>query len=144
MEGRPPSAGSKTDATEHGPPEEKARLAREKAEAELAELQTRIGPLQKEINQLTRQFWVGKNQVVAQNYGAHIKGHRALRRQQVVFRGDLPCERRAHERGRSAEVVQQQTRGQVCAVGARRAAACGLGLYVGGGALVSRFRGRFL
>jgi len=37
---------------------DKARAAREKAEAELAELQSRMTPLQTEINQLTRQFWV--------------------------------------------------------------------------------------
>src|ERR1019366_7110015 len=42
-----------------------ARAAREKAEAELAELQTRIAPLENEINQLTRQFWVTKDQVQA-------------------------------------------------------------------------------
>src|SRR5713226_9822336 len=35
---------------------EQARLAREKAEAEVAQLQAKIGPLQQEINQLGRQF----------------------------------------------------------------------------------------
>src|ERR1035441_9806669 len=45
-----------------------ARAAREKAEAELAELQSRITPLQTEINQLTRQFWVTKDQVKAHKY----------------------------------------------------------------------------
>ena len=40
--------------------DDEARAAREKAEAELAELQSRIAPLEKEINQLTRQFWVTK------------------------------------------------------------------------------------
>ena len=39
---------------------EKARAVREKAEAELAELQVRIAPLEAEINQLGRQFWVAK------------------------------------------------------------------------------------
>ena len=42
---------------------DKARAAREKAEAELAELQAHITPLQTEIHQLTRQFWVTKDQV---------------------------------------------------------------------------------
>jgi len=46
----------------------KARAARETAEAELAELQSRITPLENEINQLTRQFWVTKKQVAGQNY----------------------------------------------------------------------------
>jgi type I restriction enzyme M protein len=47
---------------------EKARTARETAELELAELQARIAPLQAEINQLGRQFWVEKKQVVANEY----------------------------------------------------------------------------
>jgi len=46
----------------------KARTQREKAESELAELQARIGPLQAELNQLGRQFWVDKKQVVANTY----------------------------------------------------------------------------
>ena len=46
---------------------DKAREAREKAEAELSELQSRIAPLQTEINRLTRQFWVTKEQVKAQS-----------------------------------------------------------------------------
>ena len=45
-----------------------ARTAREAAEAELAELQTRIAPRERQINQLGREFWVPKDQVVAQNY----------------------------------------------------------------------------
>src|SRR5712664_93801 len=40
-----------------------ARAAREKAEAELATLQTQITPLQTEINQLGRQFWATKDHV---------------------------------------------------------------------------------
>jgi hypothetical protein len=47
---------------------EAARTARERAEAELAKLQTRITPRQDEINQLARQFWVTKEQVAAQKY----------------------------------------------------------------------------
>jgi type I restriction enzyme M protein len=47
---------------------DKARSARENAEVELAELQSRITPLQTEINQLTRQFWVTKEQVKANKY----------------------------------------------------------------------------
>jgi type I restriction enzyme M protein len=62
-----------------------ARAAREKAEAELAELQTRIGPLQKEINQLTRQFWVGKDQVVAQNYDLSASRYRQIEQDEVFY-----------------------------------------------------------
>ena len=52
--------------------------AREKAEYKLADLQTRIGPLQKEINQLTRQFWVTKEQVAAQGYDLSASRYRQV------------------------------------------------------------------
>ncbi len=64
---------------------DKARTAREKAESELSELQTRIGPLQKEINQLTRQFWVGKDQVVAQNYDLSASRYRQIEQDEVFY-----------------------------------------------------------
>ncbi len=57
---------------------DKARKAREKAEYKLADLQTRIGPLQKEINQLTRQFWVTKEQVAAQGYDLSASRYRQV------------------------------------------------------------------
>jgi type I restriction enzyme M protein len=44
------------------------RDAREKAEAELADLEAEIRPLQKEADRLTRQFWVTKDQVKANKY----------------------------------------------------------------------------
>jgi type I restriction enzyme M protein len=47
---------------------DKARAAREKAETELAELQSRVTPLQTEI--LTRQFWVTKEQVKSNKYAS--------------------------------------------------------------------------
>jgi len=53
-----------------------ARVAREKAEAELAELQTRIAPLEAEINQLGRQFWVDRKQVVANKYDLSANRYR--------------------------------------------------------------------
>ena len=62
---------------------DKARAAREKAEAELAALQSRIGPLQKEINQLTRQFWVDKKQVVAQGYDLSASRYRQIEQDEV-------------------------------------------------------------
>lgn len=55
---------------------DKARTAREKAETELAELQSRITPQQMEINQLTRQFWVTKDQVKANKYDLSASRYR--------------------------------------------------------------------
>jgi type I restriction enzyme M protein len=57
---------------------DKARAARENAEAELAELQTRMAPLQTEINQLTRQFWVTKDQVKANEYDLSVSQYRQV------------------------------------------------------------------
>jgi type I restriction enzyme M protein len=57
---------------------DKARAAREKAEAELAELQSRMTPLQTEINQLTRQFWVTKDQVKANKYDLSASRYRQV------------------------------------------------------------------
>src|SRR5262249_17351369 len=60
---------------------EKARTAREKAEAELAELQSRIMPLESEINQLGRQFWVEKSHIVANKYDLSSNRYRELERE---------------------------------------------------------------
>jgi type I restriction enzyme M protein len=62
-----------------------ARAAREEAEAELAELQSRIAPLEKEINQLTRQFWVTKEQVVAQKYDLSASRYRQIEQEEVFY-----------------------------------------------------------
>jgi type I restriction enzyme M protein len=67
------------------PNADSARAAREKAEAELAELQSRIAPLEKEINQLTRQFWVPKEQVVAQNYDLSASRYRQVEQEDVFY-----------------------------------------------------------
>jgi type I restriction enzyme M protein len=64
---------------------EKARVSRENAEAELSELQARITPLQAEINQLGRQFWVDKKQVVANKYDLSASRHRDLERDDQFF-----------------------------------------------------------
>jgi type I restriction enzyme M protein len=61
-----------------------ARGAREKAEVELADLQTTMTPLQDEINQLGRQFWVTKDQVVAQKYDLSASRYRTIE-QDVIF-----------------------------------------------------------
>jgi type I restriction enzyme M protein len=55
---------------------DEARAARENAEAELAELQARIGPPQTEINQLTRLFWVTKEQVKTNKYDLSASRYR--------------------------------------------------------------------
>src|SRR5206468_1992317 len=62
-----------------------ARAAREKAEAELAELQSRIVPLEKEINQLTRQFWVTKEKVVTERYELSASRYRQVEQEEVFF-----------------------------------------------------------
>jgi type I restriction enzyme M protein len=57
---------------------DKALAAREKAETELTQLQSRITPLQTEINQLTRQFWVIKDQVRARKYDLSAGRYREI------------------------------------------------------------------
>jgi type I restriction enzyme M protein len=57
---------------------EAARSAREKAEAELAELQSTMTPLQEEINQLGRQFWVTKERIVSQRYDLSASRYRQI------------------------------------------------------------------
>ncbi len=64
---------------------DKARLAREKAELELAELQSRITPLQTEINQLTRQFWVTKAQLKANKYDLSASRYRQVEQDEEFF-----------------------------------------------------------
>jgi type I restriction enzyme M protein len=63
----------------------KARAAREKAETELTELQSRIAPLEDEINQLTRQFWVTKEQVQANKYDLSANRYRLLEHDETFY-----------------------------------------------------------
>lgn len=65
--------------------DDKARTGREQAEAELAELQARITPLEREINQLGRQFWVTKEQVVANKYDLSASRYRQVEQEQVFY-----------------------------------------------------------
>jgi type I restriction enzyme M protein len=60
-----------------------ARTAREKAEAELAELQSLIAPLEREINQLSRQFCVSKDQVKANKYDLSAGRYRQTEHDEV-------------------------------------------------------------
>ena len=62
-----------------------ARGAREQAEAELGELQARITPLENEINQLTRQFWVTKEQVTAKKYDLSASRYRQVEQEEVFY-----------------------------------------------------------
>jgi type I restriction enzyme M protein len=59
--------------------------AREKAEAELAKLQSFMDPMQKEINQLTRQFWITKDQVKAKNYDLSASRYRQVEQKEVFY-----------------------------------------------------------
>jgi type I restriction enzyme M protein len=62
-----------------------ARESREKAESELAELQSCIQPLEREINQLTRQFWVDKSEVAANRYDLSASRYRQVEREEVFY-----------------------------------------------------------
>src|SRR5882672_3655543 len=62
-----------------------ARTAREQAEAELATLQAHITPLQTEINQLGRQFWVTKDQVKANNYDLSASRYRQIEQDEMFY-----------------------------------------------------------
>jgi type I restriction enzyme M protein len=64
---------------------DKAREAREKADAELAELQSHITPLQTEINQLTRQFWASKEQVRANKYDLSASRYRHVEQDEEFY-----------------------------------------------------------
>jgi type I restriction enzyme M protein len=64
---------------------EKARTSREKAESELAELQVRIAPLQGEINQLGRQFWVEKKQIVDNKYDLSASRYRDVEQEEAFL-----------------------------------------------------------
>jgi len=62
-----------------------ARTAREQAEAELAELQSRIAPLENEINQLSRQFWVGKERAKANKYDLSASRYRHIEHDEMFY-----------------------------------------------------------
>lgn len=64
---------------------DEASAAHEKAEAELAELQSRVTPIQTEINQLTRQSWVTKDQVKAHKYDLSAGRYRQVEEDQEFY-----------------------------------------------------------
>jgi type I restriction enzyme M protein len=63
----------------------KARTLRERAEAELAELQGKTVPLQNEVNQLGRQFWVSRDQVKANDYDLSAGRYREIEHEESFF-----------------------------------------------------------
>jgi len=62
-----------------------AGKALEKAEAQLTALQAKILPLQAEINQLGRQFWVSREQVKAQDYDLSANLYRQVEQDEVFY-----------------------------------------------------------
>jgi type I restriction enzyme M protein len=84
-------------------PEAQARESREKAEAELAELQAKIAPLQDEINQLGRQFWVTKEQVKANNYDLSASRYRQVEQDEMFYEEPEVTLGRMRELGAAAE-----------------------------------------
>jgi hypothetical protein len=87
---------------------DKARVAREQAEAELAELQSKIAPLQQEINQLGREFWVSKHQVKANNYDLSASRYRQVEQDETFYeKPDLTLERLGELERESSNVVRQ-------------------------------------
>jgi type I restriction enzyme M protein len=61
---------------------EQARTARERAEADHNALNAQIAPLQSEINQLGRQFWVDKKQVIENKYDISASLYREIEQDQ--------------------------------------------------------------
>ncbi|MBO0697674.1 MAG: SAM-dependent DNA methyltransferase [Zavarzinella sp.] len=82
---------------------DKARAARERAEAELADLQAKIAPLQAEINQLGRQFWVTKDQVTANNYDLSASRYRQVEQEEVYYEKPEVTLKRLRELGQVAD-----------------------------------------
>lgn len=62
-----------------------ARISREHAEVELGELQSRIAPLEKEFNQLSRQFWVSKELVKGNKYDLSASRYRQIEEDELFY-----------------------------------------------------------
>ncbi len=57
----------------------------EVAQHNLSELHSQIGPLQSQINQLTRQFWVTKEQVKDKNYDLSASRYRLIEQDEIYY-----------------------------------------------------------
>ena len=68
---------------------EAAREALEAANEQLAELEGKIAPLQAQIDQLTRQFWVTKEQVQANNYDLSASRYRQVEPDEAYYEKPL-------------------------------------------------------
>ena len=67
------------------PEDETARAALETEEKRLAQLNEQIAPLQKEIDQLTRQFWVTKKDVQAHKYDLSASRYRQIEADETFY-----------------------------------------------------------
>lgn len=65
--------------------DEETRHALEADEKRLAQLHDRLAPLQKEINQLSRQFWVTKEQVRANKYDLSASRYRQIEQDETFY-----------------------------------------------------------
>jgi type I restriction enzyme M protein len=65
--------------------DEKARAGLAEAQRELAALVARLAPVQSEINQLNRQFWVTKDQVKANRYDLSASRYRRVEREPLFL-----------------------------------------------------------
>jgi type I restriction enzyme M protein len=74
-----------------------ARTARVEAEAGLAELQARLGPLVREINRITRQFWVTKQQLVSHRYDLSASRYRVVEEEQAYYEDPAVTLDRIHQ-----------------------------------------------
>jgi type I restriction enzyme M protein len=62
-----------------------ARKVREAAEVELAELDARIEPIQSEMNRLTRQFWVSREELAANSYDLSASRYRPIEYEEPYY-----------------------------------------------------------
>lgn len=67
------------------PDDETARIALEAEELKLAELNERIAPLQKEIDQLGNQFWIDKKQIQANKYDLSTSRYRQIEADETFY-----------------------------------------------------------
>ena len=82
---------------------DKARTAREKAEDELAELKSAITPIENEINQLGRQFWVEKKRIVAGKYDLSASRYREIEHEEEFLERPATTLNRLSTLGNHAE-----------------------------------------